>query len=111
MNKLMQNADFQMKVARFRIEFKVTVDQTYVYFLHASTALPNLFYFYTTTLRDKKMANEQDIANFCEITGASTEVAQNYLQVSILNLGECARSFIVVVAVLLLTRTLFIDIR
>lgn len=28
------------------------------------------------------MANEQDIANFCEITGASTEVAQNYLQIS-----------------------------
>ncbi|CAO3656767.1 unnamed protein product [Mucor hiemalis] len=27
------------------------------------------------------MANEQDLVNFCEITGASTEVAQNYLQV------------------------------
>jgi hypothetical protein len=28
------------------------------------------------------MSSEQDIVNFCEITGASTEVAQNFLQVS-----------------------------
>lgn len=30
------------------------------------------------------MDTEQDIVNFCDITGASTEVAKNFLQVKLL---------------------------
>lgn len=31
------------------------------------------------------MASEQDILNFCDITGASTDAAENFLQVNTMN--------------------------
>jgi hypothetical protein len=56
--------------------FSQTDVQSHYYVFHFLS-----FLFFNTIKYIKKMAEQEDIVNFCDITGATTEVAKNFLQV------------------------------